>query len=149
MFLGLFRILKMVIYIKIYEAIPIFCAKFLFFPIFWDRKFLFSYFWTIPATWRPDWISKCLLTISKVYAVNFCIKYLDCDQIAYFFCNREKSRFTAHKLLNFLPYRFGRVCMHCIQVTPMPYEISTLNWELSYLISPFNTLIYSLRHCWT
>ena len=44
------------------------------------------------------------------------------------------------KLLNFLPYRFGRVCMHCIQVTPMPYEISTLNWELSYLISPFNTL---------
>ena len=23
---------------------PIFCAKFLFFPIFWHREFLFSYF---------------------------------------------------------------------------------------------------------
>ena len=48
LFLGLFRILKMVIYIKIYKDIPIFLLfsvqNSYFFPIFWDHEFLFSYF---------------------------------------------------------------------------------------------------------
>ena len=54
MFLGLFRILKMVIYIKIYEEIPIF----LLFSVQNSYFFLFSgtvnsyftNFWTLPAT---------------------------------------------------------------------------------------------------
>ena len=48
MLLSLFRILKMVIYIKIYEEIPIFLLfsvqNSYFSPIFWDCEFLFSYF---------------------------------------------------------------------------------------------------------
>ena len=58
MFLGLFRILKMVIYIKIYEEIPIFLLfsvqNSYFFPIFWDREFLFSYFFD-PSCYLTPW----------------------------------------------------------------------------------------------
>ena len=58
MFLGLFRVLKMVIYIKIYEEIPIFLLfsvqNSYFFPIFLDHESYFPIFFTLPATWCPD-----------------------------------------------------------------------------------------------
>ena len=48
----------MVIYIKIYEEIPIFLLFSLqnsyFFPIFWDHEFLFSYFLD-PSCYLTPW----------------------------------------------------------------------------------------------
>ena len=48
----------MVIYIKIYEEIPIFLLfsvqNSYFFPIFWDREFLFSYFLD-PSCYLMPW----------------------------------------------------------------------------------------------